>query len=287
MMSIINAALAKMNVNKPQRLFIAHLLSLFAFFQGKATYRNLARFSHYCEKTFARWFAKDFNFAELNTLMLHQQIYNQNEPELIAALDASYIDKSGKHTPGLGNFWNGSLQQSQMGLEASLLSVVDVKANTAYALDIRQTVDMETTEAQTDKKTRPVFYAEQVVENISRLKELGIMYLATDAYYSKEKFITPVTEAGLHLVGKLRIDANLQLPWEGEYSGKGRPKRFSGKLNINGDLGRLTFVGKDENGVDIYTVRAYSQSMKMWLRIVLLRSEKKVKYLKLCCFQQM
>ena len=143
---------------------------------------------------------------------------------------------------------------------------------------------METTEAQTDKKTRPVFYAEQVVENVSRLKELGITYLATDAYYSKEKFITPVTEAGLHLVGKLRIDANLQLPWEGEYSGKGRPKCFGGKLNINGDLGRLTFVEKNENGVDIYTVRAYSQSMKMWLRIVLLRNEKKGKVSKALLF---
>jgi len=34
----------------------------------------------------------------------------------IAAADASYVAKAGKHTEGLGNFWNGCKGKSEKGL---------------------------------------------------------------------------------------------------------------------------------------------------------------------------
>ena len=59
------------------------------------------------------------------------------------AVDASFVPKSGKHTDGLGYFWNGSRQKSERGLEISSICVVDMQANTAYALNARQTIDTE------------------------------------------------------------------------------------------------------------------------------------------------
>ena len=103
MISIIKKALAAMpNINKPQKSFITHLLSIFVVFQGKATFKNLSRYSHRCEKTFNRYYQKTFDYLTFNTLMLKQQLTGTHET--IAAVDASFIPKSGKHTDVLGKF---------------------------------------------------------------------------------------------------------------------------------------------------------------------------------------
>ena len=53
-------------------------------------------------------------------------------------MDSSFIPKSGKKTDGLEKFYNGSAQTAEKGLEISLLSLVDVKTKTVYALDAVQ-----------------------------------------------------------------------------------------------------------------------------------------------------
>jgi len=58
---------------------------------------------------------------------------------LIAAIDCSFIRKSGKQTYGLDKFYNGSQGKAEKGLEISTLAVVDVTYNTAYNLSTRQT----------------------------------------------------------------------------------------------------------------------------------------------------
>ena len=55
--------------------------------------------------------------------------------------------------------------------------------------------------------------------NTPQLQKLGIRHVAADAYYSKMKFVSRVTEVGLDIVGKLRVDAQLKWLYEGEYSG--------------------------------------------------------------------
>ena len=49
--------------NKPQQKFVAHLLGLLLMFSGHATFRNLSRYSSYHERTFSRWYARDFEFV--------------------------------------------------------------------------------------------------------------------------------------------------------------------------------------------------------------------------------
>jgi hypothetical protein len=44
------------NVNKPQQKFMAQLFTALATFVGKATYRNLSRYSDLNKKTISRWF---------------------------------------------------------------------------------------------------------------------------------------------------------------------------------------------------------------------------------------
>ena len=207
--TIVKTALDAMSsVKKPQKTFIALLLSALIVVQGKANFRNMSRYSLMSEKRFRRWYPRSFDFFELNSLMLKG--ISSKATTLIAALDASFMSKSGKLTDGLGMFWRGCTGRSEFGLELSLLCVVDLLSNTAFALKAFQTLDEK-------GKSRVDLYAEQVTGLAKQLLSMGITYLAVDAYYFKEKFVSPVTAAGLKVVGKLRSDADLLWLYTGTY----------------------------------------------------------------------
>jgi hypothetical protein len=124
-------------------------------------------------------------------------------------------------------------------------------------------------------KTRVDLYAEQVVSLSPQLHKLGIHHVAADAYYSKEKFVSRVTAAGLNVVGKLRADANVKWLYEGEYSGRGRPRNFDGKADFEKDLERFQLAGTlNDDETEVYTAVVYSPNLKRMIRIVMLRWEK-------------
>ena len=189
MEDVVKMILASMSrVSKPQSGFILILLSTLMVFQGKATYRNLSRYSSLHEKTFSRWFRKEFDFTELNQKVISHEI--PTGATLIGAVDASFVSKSGKCTDGLGYFWNGSRQQSERGLEISSICVVDMEANTAYALNAKQTIDTDC-----DDEVRTNQYAEHLKETAPALKTLGVKHIAADALYSNKTFVGTVISA--------------------------------------------------------------------------------------------
>ena len=266
METLVESILQSMsNVKKPQQAFLKTLFSVLTVFQGRATFRNMSRYADVSEKYFSRWYRRHFDFVEFMVQLLLQSL--PKDSIKIAAIDASFISKSRQSTDGLGWFYNGVAGEAQRGLEASVVCVVDLKANTAYALDARQTID----EAN---KTRVDLYAEQVVSLSPQLQKLGIRHVAADAYYSKVKFVSRVTEVGLDIVGKLRVDAQLKWLYEGEYSGRGRPKKFAGKVDFTNDLARFQFAGTLNDGAKAYTTVVYSKSLKRTIRVVMLRWEK-------------
>ena len=82
---------------KPQRKFIVHLLGLLLMLPGHATFRNLSRYSAYHERTFARWYDRHFDFVALNKAAITQVMAPEHQQALV--IDASFIPKSGTHTP--------------------------------------------------------------------------------------------------------------------------------------------------------------------------------------------
>ena len=253
------------NVNKPQQKFLAQLFTALATFVGKATYRNLNRYSNLNEKAISRWFRRVFDFLQFNNLLLHQLITSKDK---ISAIDASYMKKSGKKTNGLGMFWNGQSGKAEKGLEVSLISIIDRKSNTAYALDAQQTIDV-------DDQTRIDFYATQVENCAPVLLDQGIKYMAADALYSKYKFIKRVCATGLQLVGKLRCDSELYWQYKGSYSGKGRPKTFNGKVHFENDLTLFDYIKRLDDRTEIYSAIVHSKTFKRNLHMVFLRLPKK------------
>ncbi len=180
MEGVVKAVFISMSsVKKSQRLFMMSLFVVLVTFQGKATFRNLSRYCNMHEKRFSRWYRRRFDFAQFNTRLIKHEF--PEDAERIAAIDASFMKKSGQQTEGLAWFYHGQLGQAMKGLELSLICTVDLQTHTAYAVDARQTLDSE-------HETRVDFYARQVTTLAPSLKAQGVDYLTADAYYSKVKF---------------------------------------------------------------------------------------------------
>ena len=293
-MHLIDPILNQMSgVAKPQRKFMSILLTALTYLPGRVNFRNLDRYTSLNEKTFSRWFRRSFDFVTFNLLSLKDL---PNSGEWVAAIDASFSPKSGRTSYGLDWFWNGSQGQAERGLEISLLALVDVTHNTAYTLSACQTpalpkvpkvtkkstVNTEDKVAQdTDKKTKTKtkanktpketritridIYLDHVKRDTKRL--LGkIRYLVADSYYAKTKFINGVVEHGLHVVSKLRHDADLRWLYTGEQKAKGRPRKFADKVRFD-DLSRFELAGEID-GQRVYTAVVNSPTFKCNLRIV-------------------
>ena len=268
MEDVVHAILQGMSrVNRHQIKFLIVLFNTLCVFHGKATFRNLSRYSILCEKTYSRWFRRSFDFAMLNSELLCHEI--PPESEIIAAIDASFITKSGKRTEGLGWFYRGSTGQVEKGLEMSLICCIDVRSNTAYGVDSVQTID-EPKVKGTDE-TRIDQYAKQVVKAKKHLRKQGIRYLVADSYYSKRKFVTAVRKECFHLVGKLRHDANLKWLYEGEYSGLGAPRKYDGKVDVVTEMGRFDFEAQLEDGVKVWSKIVWSVNFKSRIKLVVLQ----------------
>ena len=81
---------------------------------GRVNFRNLGRYTSMNEKTFSRWFRRPFDFVTFNLLSLKGLSDNG---EWVAAMDASFLPKSGRTSYGLDWFWNGSQGKAERGLE--------------------------------------------------------------------------------------------------------------------------------------------------------------------------
>ena len=103
--SLVKAINDIKTLSKPQRKFLIIIINAFIAVVGNANYRNLSRYCSISEKTIARWFDKGISFMRVNMLMISIIPDQHNK---IAAIDASFIEKSGKHTEGLAMFWSGA-----------------------------------------------------------------------------------------------------------------------------------------------------------------------------------
>lgn len=259
--SITAAFSAMAGIYKPQQKFVTALLLTLCFFRGKATFRNLSRYSDYCEKTYARQYRKAFDFVQFNLNILTNSL--PKKAHLVAAMDCHFNEKSGRKSYGLAWFHNGKAGRAEKGLEFSELAIIDVDYNTAYHLSSRQTPSQ-----LEEDKTRADFYLDHLKEDRQQLP-LGIKHLLLDGFYAKNKFINGVVDLGLHAISKLRHDANMRWLYVGEQKRLGRRKQYDGKVIFEAQRDRFEESVLDD-GTKLYTAIVNSPSLKRNIRVVFL-----------------
>lgn len=269
--------------NKPEVKFFIEIFELIFSIQGRHNFENWSRYSDYNESTFRRRFSRYFNWTEFNYALMTLGLIGQTGSQvIIAALDCSFIPKSGKATFGLDKFWSGCLQKTKQGLEISVISLIDVSTCTAWTLDVTQTPSglstKESTKESDSTYTRVDFYIEQILDCICYL--VHIQYFVADGFYAKAKFFVAILQMNKHLITKLRSDANLRFRFEGVHpERRGAKNKYGAKVTYD-DLSLWKKAGKDEKHdyLELYYNVCHSTTFGCWLMVVLIYNTKTKQY---------
>ena len=254
---VVEATLGKITgVKKPISKFIIHIMELWLSMNCRYVFSNMERWGSMTEKSYRNGFGKILNWFNFNFLLIQQHC----SKEIIAVFDPSYIKKSGKHTYGIGMFWSGVRQKALPGLEIGCLAFVDVDAATAMHGIAEQTPSPK---SLTDKGQTLVHHYVNIIKKYVKDIKSVTRYLAVDGYFMKQEFIKPLLKEGLHIITKARRDANLRYLYNGQQrGGKGRPKRYDGKVNTGAiDKQRIKCFYTD-NEKTIYAAVLYSIVLK-------------------------
>ena len=196
---------------------------------------------------------------------------------------------------------------------------LDIEINTGFALSVRQTIPPQgaqssptisrqeepktlkekktskrkgakkSKKAKAKKKSRQYEKDDETLidQYLQQLRDVKPFLLAcekhtvVDGYFAKKKYVVGVCALALHVVGKLRCDANMRYFYTGpkRESGSGRQKTYDGKVNWQ-DLSRFEYVDKKE-GIELYTHILNHVTLKRTVRVVVLvdvRDPKKPRY---------
>ena len=249
------------NINKWRKDFMIEVFMLFLSIKGRINFFQLERYGQFSEQRYRQQFEKPFDFMEFNK----QLAISNGSGRFVIAFDPSYISKSGKLTPGLGRYWSGCAQTSKWGLEISGIAAVDVDNNFAFHLEAVQTPgskgDPNSEENLLD------WYGNVLFERKDTLLQLST-YIVADAFFAKKPFVDKVLSIKMHLVSRLRDDADLKYLFYGERTGKkGRPRKHDGKIdwtNLNQDYFQITEVDAQTT---VYSAIVYSKSFKRNIKI--------------------
>jgi len=259
---------------KPQYKFVTHLLGLMLMLPGHATFRNMSRYSPSHERTFSRWYARDFDWVSLNQAAITEAVPPEHDQALV--MDASFVPKSGKHTYGLDRFWNGSHSRAEKGLEISTLAWLDITDNCAYCLSVEQTPpSAETADPET---TRMDVSLDQLSRVVTTHDLRFLRYVVTDGAYSKQKFVAGVRAWERHQIGKLRADAHLRYLSQGpKRPGPGRQKTYDGKVNWS-DLSRFERLDTEDEHIVLYHQVLNHVQLKRDLQVVVVVHTQRNRY---------
>lgn len=194
---------------------MADIFVLFLNIKGRINFYQLERYGQFTEQRYRQQFEKPFDFMELNI----ELAFSYGSGRFAIAFDPNYISKSRKLTPWLSRYWSGCAQASKWGLEISGIAAVDVDNNFAFHIEAVQTPggkgDRNSDENLLDRYGNVLFERKDTLVQLSS-------YIVADAYFAKKPFVYKILPMGMHLVSRLRDDADLEYLFYGEKTGKKR-----------------------------------------------------------------
>ena len=255
-------ATAKIQINRSRRNFMLEIFSLYLSIPGRINFLQLGRYSRHGEQRFRRQYEERFDFFSFNATLSDPYCGKRRA----IAFDPSFIHKSGKHTPGIGYFWSGCAGKTLRGLEVLSLSLIDADTRIGFHLNAIQTPP--TSCLQDNELTLPLWYAAVIEKQLEQIRPLT-SYLVADAFFSKRGFVDDVRKMDLHLVSKLRDDADLLYLNKQARTGKrGRPAQYLGRV-IPSELNAEYFKDVENNkGITAKSAIVYSKSLKREILLV-------------------
>jgi hypothetical protein len=263
---LINNMLNNFNLNKWRKDFITEVFCLIISIKGRINFSQLARYGGYGEQRYRQQFEASFDFFAFNKALA----MSSGSKSFAIAFDPSYISKSGKKTPGLDWFWSGCAGKAKWGLEIGGIAAIDLENKTAFHLEAIQTPAGDALDAE--NLSLLDWYAKLITDRKESLLSIS-PYLVADAFFSKKPFVDRIIQAEMHLISRLRDDADLRYIYSGAPTGKkGRPKKYNGKIRIS-QLDYTYFELLNHDGKEtFYCATVYSKALKRNIKLVIMET---------------
>lgn len=258
-------------LKRPFKKLLAEILLLMILVPNRVNFIQLSKYGKKSEQCYRQNFEHYVNWLAINSELACAR-YDGSANRRAIAIDPSYIDKSGKHTPGLNRFWSGCAGEAKLGLELMGVGLLDIDVHDCMMLRAMQTPSPDMLKAA--GLTLIDWYRESLLGHKDELLKLSRIVTA-DAYFSVRPFVDGLVTAGFCLVSRFRSNVNLKYLYTGPRTGKkGRPKMFDGKIDVkNPDLERMDLVETDRGDGKYYTLVAHASALKRKVRLVLFYPE--------------
>ncbi|MFH1634343.1 MAG: transposase [Chloroflexota bacterium] len=267
------------------------MLGISRWTEKGGSYRTIQRLYH----TVLPWEAIQWLFFRVRFL-------NQKD-EYIASGDEVIVAKAGKETHGLDRFFSGLQQRVIPGLSFFTFSLVNVREERSYPMQVTQIVKSAADKAaskdkaEAKKKTggkrkpgrpkgsknkdkREVELNPELLRIQTALKSLlvtigtwiSLKYVALDGHFGNYPSAFMVRQVGLHLISKLRSDAALYPAFEGEHNRPGTKPKYGEKLDVHKlDAKYLKETSTEDNlRTDIYQGQFLNKEFAFALNVVII-----------------
>jgi len=224
---------------------------------GRVTMLGIARWTEKggSYRTLQRFFKQQIDWGKLRWLLIKQHLTGVQGTYILAA-DEVVVTKSGHKTHGLGIFFSSIYGKALPSLCFLGLSLIHVEAEQSYALLMEQLVrqNVQETAPKAVEKKKPgrpkgsknknhaqvelspfLLQLQGCIRQVLTLirLHLQVTYFVYDGALGNNSALQMVKQTRLHLISKLRHDSKLFLPYQGEYQGKGRPRKYGDRLTLD------------------------------------------------------
>lgn len=273
---------------------------------GRVTMLGLSRWTDQggSYRTIQRFYHSVLPWAEMLWTFFVKLIW-QPEDEYLLVGDEVVVSKAGQATYGLDRFFSSIQQRPIVGLSFFTFSLVNVREEQSYPVQVTQIVKSPEEKAasqakkqqkkaqKTIEKKKPgrpkgsknknkqevVLSAELlriqkafrvILETIRTV--LSLKYVVLDGHFGNYPSAWMVRQENLHLISKMRSDAALYPPFEGEYSGNGRPAKYGEKIRVRQMDPKYLKETSTEGKVrtDIYQGQFYNKEFAFALNVVVI-----------------
>ncbi|MGE5417919.1 MAG: transposase [Acidobacteriota bacterium] len=253
------------SISKTTLQQLSRIIAAMLAMTGRVTMLGISRWSGNggSYRTIQRFYTTAIPWAQVFWQLFRGRLMEKDNIYLLAG-DECVVSKAGKKTYGLDYFFAGLQQKVIPSLSFFVLSLVSVEQHHSYPISVEQTIRSAEEKAAsktkkavkkakaTEPKRKPgrpkgsknkpkgeVMLNPELLRIETMLKALLLLirpllqpvYLALDGHFGNYPSFFMVRQCGLHLISKLRNDAALCFPFNGEYKGSGPHPKYGERVD--------------------------------------------------------
>lgn len=210
---------------------LKELFSLTLEMPGRLNYTQLERMGTHTEKTYREAFSRTVDWAQIDVDTIFRVF--SKEDSLSIVIDPSFLQKSGRCTPGAGLYWSGVAGAVRHGLEINAIGVSDVEKHDCMIVTAPMTPSPEVLKEQSINLRG--WYLITLAANKETLHKISRRVTA-DAYFATRDFVDGLKEMGFDIISRLRDNICLRYVHRAnpdEPVRRGAKKKVDGKVDLS------------------------------------------------------